>query len=215
VKSLFLVAVVLSLAYILSLTVHPYPFSFVLKASPIFILAIIGAILLTGQLRLWYLLAMIGSMAGDIFLDVDRQLYLKQALLSFLLTQIGYIVIFNRLSVLKKSSIVSKITSIVAPTLVSLFLLWQFYPNTGALWWPVVIYVFFLTYMAISAIQTGRPWIALGGCLFMAADAMIGINRFWLPFEHSTYVIVSTYISGQLLIAYGLLLADKKVTKWY
>ncbi|WP_100644287.1 lysoplasmalogenase [Alteromonas facilis] len=205
-KWLFSLAAVLGVTYVVSLPFHPYPFSFVLKAMPVLLLAAISLRLLSGRQRVLYIIAMVGSAAGDVFLDMDRQLYLKHALLSFLITQICYIVIFVKLRAIHKLSLPAKTFSYVAPIAVAIFLLYQFHPNTGTMWWPVVVYVACLTAMAILAMQTGHSWIALGGVLFMLADAMIGINRFWLPFDASTYVIVSTYLTAQLLIGYGLLL---------
>jgi len=50
-----------------------------------------------------------------------------------------------------------------------------------------------------------NPWINIGGVLFLVADALIGINRFIMPFEYSTNVIVTIYITSQLCIGWGLL----------
>lgn len=210
-KTSFVIAALLGALYILLWPLHPYPFSYLLKAAPVLILALIGVKTLTGPVRIAYLLAMLGSAAGDIFLDFDRQLYLRQALASFLLTQIAYIVIFTRLRQRHLLSPAALLASTLLPVAGSALLLWQFYPNTGAMWWPVVVYVLCLTAMAILALQTGQRWLALGGALFMTADALIGVNRFWLAFDYSTPLIVSIYMTAQLLIGYGLLFARRGI----
>ena len=135
--------------------------------------------------------------------DLDRTLYLKHALFSFLLTQWCYIaLLWPRRTVTGLPAM----PAVLVPAACALFMLYWFYPQTGALWWPVVIYVLFLWGMVVLALLSGRWQIALGGALFFTADSLIGVNRFALPFAHSTPVIVSLYISGQLLLGYGLLL---------
>lgn len=202
VKPLFPLAVICGALYLLLWPLHPWPFSYALKALPVLLLAVMAQALLHGRERWLYTLAMLSSAAGDVFLDLDRTLYLKHALFSFLITQLAYIALFwPRRQVVK-----GMVLRVVLPALVAGFLLWQFYPNTGALWWPVVIYVVCLWGMAVLALLSGNHWIAAGGVLFMLADSLIGVNRFWLPFEHSTPVIVSIYLTGQLLLGYGVLL---------
>lgn len=204
-KLSFYFAALLGIVYTASLSVHPYPFSYVLKAAPVMLLALIGWRTLSGGAMYLYVSAMFGSAAGDVFLDIDRQLYLKQALLAFLVTQLCYIALFLQRRTKRDTSPLFLIMSVCLPVAVAAFLLYQFYPNTAGLWWPVVGYVSALTAMAICALQTKQRWIAVGGCLFMLADAMIGINRFWLPFDWSTLAIVSVYMTAQLCIGYGVL----------
>src|SRR5690606_22035747 len=125
----------------------------------------------------------------------------KHALFSFLLTQWCYIaLLWPRRAI----SGLPAMSALLLPALCALFMLYWFYPQTGALWWPVVIYVLFLWGMVTLALQSGHWSVALGGSLFFIADSLIGVNRFALQFEHSTPLIVSLYISGQLLLAYGL-----------
>ena len=203
-NNVFILAVVLAAAYLLLWPLHPYPFSWALKAAPVLLLALVAQFSdLSLRDKILYALAMFTSASGDVFLDLDRTLYLKQALFSFLLTQGCYIaLLWPRRTV----SGMKAVLALMIPAVWGAFLLFQFYPNTGSLWWPVVIYVMFLWGMVVLALFSGQWPVAVGGTLFFIADSLIGVNRFWLPFEHSTPVIVSLYISGQLLLGYGLLL---------
>ncbi len=145
---------------------------------------------------------MLASASGDIFVDIDRTLYLKQALGSFLITQIAYIYLFFPMRDLttKRNWFILPLFLLVA------FLLYKFSLTAGALLLPVVVYCLFLFTMALTAILVrNNPWINVGGAAFLVADALIGINRFITPFDYSTYIIVTIYISAQLLIAWGLL----------
>ncbi len=203
-NNVFILAVVLAATYLLLWPLHPYPFSWALKAAPVLLLALVAQF---SDLRLrdkiLYALAMLTSASGDIFLDLDRTLYLKQALFSFLLTQWCYIaLLWPRRTV----SGFPAVLALLVPAVCAASMLYLFYPQTGALWWPVIIYVVFLWGMVALALLSGQWPVAVGGSLFFIADSLIGVNRFWLLFEHSTPVIVSLYISGQLLLGYGLLL---------
>lgn len=208
VRHLFPLAAICGLLYLLLWPLHPYPLSYALKAAPVLLLALLAQSLLQGRERWLYTLAMVSSAAGDIFLDLDRTVFLKQALLSFLITQLAYIALFWP----RRQAVTGRLLRIVLPVVFAALLLWQFYPNTGALWWPVVIYVICLCGMAVLALLSGNHWIAIGGLLFMLADSLIGVNRFWLPFEHSTPIIVSIYLTGQLLLGYGVLLGRQSRT---
>lgn len=207
VKHLFPIAIVGGVLYLLLWPLHPYPLSYALKAVPVLLLALMAQSLLQGRERWLYTLAMVSSAAGDIFLDLDRTAFLRQALFSFLITQLAYIALFWPL----RQAVKGRVVRMALPAVFAGLLLWQFYPNTGALWWPVVVYVFCLCGMAVLGLLSGNHWIAVGGLLFMLADSLIGVNRFWLPFEHSTPIIVSIYLTGQLLLGYGVLLARQRL----
>lgn len=209
-RRLWLLAACLGIAYIVLWPWHPYPLSDALKASPVLLLAVIAwrlwrAKQMTSIAAMLYGMAMVASAVGDVFLDWDRHAYLKQALLSFLVAQLCLIALLWPLQVRRRYDG----WRLLLPALFALYLLWQFYPNTGAMWWPVVIYVVCLWAMAVLALMTANGWLAVGGICFLVADGLIGVNRFWLPFAYSTPIIVSVYLSAQLLLAYGFLLASQ------
>ena len=204
-KRLFILAALTGALYILLWPLHPYPFSYALKATPVILLGVMAQQLLHGRDRWLYSLALLGSATGDMFLDIDRVTYLKPALMAFLLTQLAYIVLFAARRRLTAAQGGRFWLALSLPPLLAVLLLWQFYPATGAMWWPVVIYVICLTAMTVLALLSGERILAAGGALFMLADSLIGVNRFWFSFENSTPVIVSIYITAQLLIGYSLL----------
>lgn len=73
--------------------------------------------------------------------------------------------------------------------------------------WPVVIYMCFVTLMAITlaaaALQQGGAFVraGIGGALFFVSDAVIGIGRFAYDFPYSAVVVLVTYWAAQVLIA--------------
>lgn len=205
-KPLFLLAALLGYSYILLLPFHPYAFSYLLKASPVLIIAALALWgqddRLSGYEKKLLVVAMLGSASGDIFLDFDRALYLKQALGSFLITQIAFFLMFWP----KRDWNTPKKYLIPVISLMGCGLVYLFSQTAGALFIPVVVYVIVLSAMAFSALLVpNNPWVNVGGILFLIADALIGVNRFIMPFEYSTHVIVTIYLTSQLCIAWGLL----------
>jgi len=81
--------------------------------------------------------------------------------------------------------------------------------------WPVVAYVFCVTFMAISLAAAGLRQkgvfvrVAIGGTFFFISDAMIGISRFAYDFPYSGVAILAAYWIAQALIA-SVLLPSKK-----
>ena len=209
--SLFVLALVCGYGYVASIVFKPYDFSYVLKAMPVLLLALIAFLQKSGALnnkqRVAFVIAMLASASGDVFLDFDRSLYLKQALGSFLITQIAYLYLFLPL----RDMSTHRRRLIPLLCLLTAYLLYQISLTAGALLIPVVIYCGVLLGMACSALLVkNNPWINWGGFAFLMADALIGVNRFIVAFEYSTIIIVTIYISAQLLIAWGLLFHRRK-----
>lgn len=208
--ALFVIAFISGYAYIATIAFKPYEFSYLLKATPVLLMALIAFLkmgdldskALTKQQSVALVLAMLASASGDIFLDFDRNVYLKQALGSFLMTQIAYVYLFFPLR-----DMTTQRRWLMAPLVVmTVVLLYQFSLTAGALFIPVVIYCLVLLAMAFCALLVkDNIWINVGGLAFLIADALIGVNRFIVSFDYSTTIIVSIYISAQLMIGWGLL----------
>ncbi len=205
-KVLFLFALLAGYSYVLLINAKPYDFSYLLKATPVLVLALIAFLqrgqILSNKQTAVFVIAMLSSASGDIFLDFDRSLYLKQALASFLITQLAYLYLFVPLRDVTTSR------RWLMPPLVAMtiILLYQFSLTAGVLFIPVVVYCLVLLAMAFSALLVkDNLWINMGGLAFLIADALIGVNRFIVSFDYSTTVIVTIYITAQLMIAWGLL----------
>jgi len=85
------------------------------------------------------------------------------------------------------------------------------YPFLGDLKIPVIVYALVLILMVINALfryghtNTLSFWMVFSGAiLFMVSDSMLAINKFLAPVTHSTFWIMLTYSTAQLLIVKGL-----------
>ena len=203
-RSLYALAVVLGIAYITLIEFKPYPLSWLLKMAPMLIYAFLAWRLFPGAVGRWLALGFIGAAGGDFFLDYgNRDGLFVQALLSFLVNQLAFIVGFYLLT---RRGCWHWPRSIAVVLYSALLAVWMV-PAAAGLQLPVAVYLASLLAMALCAARVeARPGaIWLGAMLFVLADSLIGLNKFVMPFAHSTLIIVCIYFTGQSLIAWGLL----------
>lgn len=202
----FFFANLLAFSYVFNIANKPFELSYLLKASPVLIYALlaIASGRLTGKNLGAFVVAMLASSVGDVFLDFDRKLYLLPALGSFLVAQVAYIYLFWP----KRSWQINPLSKLVIALVITaeLVLIPLFYLNAERLFIPVLIYMLVLSWMALAALlYRYTPFINLGGILFLIADGLIGINQFVFAFNYAEYIIVSIYSCAQALLAWGVI----------
>lgn len=197
----------IAIAFVISLLWHPYSGSFVLKALPAVVMAILIWRTCNGAERKLLSLGFLFAALGDVFLDLDRVQYFRHGLIAFLMTQVLYCVAFwkargaiSRASLLKGTSVV-----IYSGVMVGLLL-----PQLGMMTIPVLVYILALTSMGVTAaLRKGSSSVYLGAFLFVIADSLIAIDKFLKPFDHSLMVIITLYMTGQFFIGKGVT-SDRK-----
>ncbi|MCU1718444.1 lysoplasmalogenase [Pseudomonas sp. 5P_3.1_Bac2] len=209
---LYGLALVLGIAYILLIELQPYPLSWLLKLAPMLIYAVLVWRVIPGAAGRWLAAGYVAAAAGDFFLDYgNRDGLFRQALISFLLNQLAFVVGFNLLGRGRSWRWLWSLPVLAYSVLLALWMV----PAALGLQVPVAIYLGCLLLMAVSAARVehspGPLWA--GAMLFVLADSLIGLNKFVYPFEHAVLVIVSLYFSGQSLIAYGLLRLDRTAAR--
>lgn len=153
------------------------------------------------------LLGLVLSLVGDVALLWPQQGFVP-GLVSFLLAHLAYLWAFTRVHRLAAWWPPFAAYAVVAGGILAL--LWPGVPP--ALRVPVVAYVVCLGAMAAQAAvvawrergspQSGRAaWLAVGGALFVASDALLATNRFAAPLPLSGLWILATYWGAQWCIA--------------
>jgi len=205
-KLLFTIYIICAAAFVLLLTIHPYPFSFVLKAIPTVLFAYLCFKYLKMPEKLFMGFGFICCTCGDIFLDFSRELYFIHALVSFLLGHALYTFGFLKRAQFKKGKIPFALAAFLYTFIITLILL----PSLGSFCIPVIVYILVITIMGISAaFITGKSLgIYLGAMIFIVADSLIAINKFLVPFNYSTPIIISLYFIAQFKIGTGILHLD-------
>ena len=151
------------------------------------------------------LVAFFFSLLGDTFLMFSGEKYFMFGLGSFLITHLFYIFVFTR-NWLKTNKLYR-----FSMILFSIIMLLIMKNNiTNSLLIPIIVYMFTITLMAISAAERNTNpesyrLVLLGAILFVLSDSLIALNEFVNPIPFSTILIMGTYIFAQYFICIGFL----------
>jgi uncharacterized membrane protein YhhN len=161
-------------------------------------------------------LALIASAMGDFFLAFDKKWVLPLGILSFLIAQLVYFVIFAAIWFFSgdNSPLCPRYVAMGLVTATSVgFLIWMA-PKLGWMAFGVVPYAIAITAMAAMAMW--MPWdgwpAMLGAALFVVSDFVLATELFRLPENAparrvTAPVVWWTYVGAQALIVTGILLA--------
>ena len=173
-------------------------------AKPLALVALIGVALTlvpeSEGRRTWFVVALVLSLAGDVFLVVPRNLFVA-GLASFLLGHLAYVAGFGLgeawpwiLGVLVVS------TAIATPVVRALVR-----DGHRELLGPVVAYLAVISLMVACAIGDGDGRAVVGAVLFLLSDSLIAWNRFVRPLAWAPVTIMVTYHVAQTGLVLSLL----------
>jgi uncharacterized membrane protein YhhN len=150
-----------------------------------------------GDVRAWFVVALVLSLAGDVFLMLPSDRFVA-GLTSFLLAHIAYVVGLTRHGGSARALLVAAIpVLIVTGALGARFLRAARAGGHSELTGPVVAYMAVIAAMVTCAFASGIVLAAVGAVLFMTSDALIAETRFVGPRKWAPLVIIVTYHLGQ------------------
>lgn len=169
----------------------------------IFVLAGLPGTFLNDPYALAIGIGLLFSLSGDIWLMLSRRHFLK-ALVSFLFTHICYVLAF-----LTHAPAYGFLWPVLPLALIGAAILAYLWPAlstgmkaaVGVYVAVIVVMVALATGRALTHFSLGTLSAAVGAFLFLVSDGVLAINRFRRPFNLAQAVILSTYFTGQLLIA--------------
>jgi uncharacterized membrane protein YhhN len=202
-KKIIALYIGISLIFLCTLGISPYPGSFIIKAIPAIILAI--ASLRNHDIpKIRYMVfGFLFSAVGDIFLELDRTNFFVHGLGSFLIAHIFYSIgLFT-----KKSSIKDHKRVASAMILFSMTMIFILSPKLGNLLIPVSLYILVISIMGVLScgFLDNSPLVTLGASLFIISDSLIAVDKFLMPIPMAGIFIMVTYYAANFLIAYGFL----------
>lgn len=166
------------------------------------------------------LAALTMSWIGDvILLFADKgELYFIAGLIAFLISHICYIILFSKqLNVYLKKSKFFYWVGITAITLYLMIMMLVLLPSLGDLKIPVFVYALTISIMLLFAFKGYLNWhrpsnghILIGAIVFVTSDSILAFDKFYAPLQHSTLLIMTTYLIAQFLIVVGILELNKK-----
>jgi uncharacterized membrane protein YhhN len=197
----YLIFFCFAVLFLLTLSLRPYPFAYLIKSIPVLSLSLIAFFNIKGIRGMLIGIGLLFSGAGDIILELDRSGYFTYGLGAFLIAQIFYISAFIREPELKRTRSLISLFMIVYGSIIGYFLI----PNLGDMTVPVIVYLCVIVVMGISASIGGsiHYLVVVGACFFILSDSIIAINRFLAPVSYSSFWIMITYYPAQFFIAFG------------
>lgn len=186
--------------------------------KPLVMVLLIGFFVVSGgviQEGLWFLFALVFSLAGDILLMLPPGWFIS-GLVAFFMAQVTYLIGFNhQLPSFKYILLVALVMLIpVGLVLIVLLKLRSEQRELRKLSLPIVCYVLLLAGMAGSAILTllKPTWsffyailAAVGGILFMISDMTLAYDKFVRRLKHSQVFVMTTYHLAQFGLILGFL----------
>ncbi|WP_291144798.1 lysoplasmalogenase [Flavobacterium sp. UBA7680] len=166
------------------------------------------------------LTALVFSWIGDVillFADI-AEIYFILGLVSFLISHIIYCVLFNRQikEKIRKNTIIFIFGSlIIACYLIGM--LSVLLPALGDLKIPVIVYASVISVMLLFAYnglliwkKPANQYVFFGALFFVISDSILAINKFHMPIQKSSFIIMLTYLVAQYLIVKGILKLNSK-----
>lgn len=172
------------------------------------LVALIGAATLLdprhGEVRGWFVAALVLSLVGDVLLMLPREQFVG-GLAAFLLAHVCYIAGFVARGIhgLALALAVVGTAMVLAP--VAARVLRGVNTNEPALRAPVVAYLVVIGTMLAVSVASGNPVAAVAAGLFVASDSMIAWSRFVAPFAAAPVAIMVTYHLAQAGFVLSLL----------
>lgn len=174
------------------------------------------------KVRVFGIWAILFSLFGDTFLMFTNAgpNFFILGLGSFLVAQIGYILLFSRLNF--KGSVKSFILKNPYWLLVyvgygaGIYIL--LFPNLDLVL-KIAVFVYMSALLGMSVMAFNRKGVQpalsfslvfVGSLLFVVSDTLIALNKFLSPIPADRFLVMTTYMAAQLLIITGILKQEIK-----
>jgi uncharacterized membrane protein YhhN len=155
----------------------------------------------SSTVRAWFVVALVLSLAGDMFLMLPTDAFVA-GLSSFLLAHVAYTVGINQSS--DGNWLLALPVVLIAAVLGARLVKGIRRAGQPELVVPVVAYVVTILAMVSSAMASGNAVVAIGALLFMTSDSLIGEDRFVRSRAWQPVAIMVTYHVAQALMVVSL-----------
>jgi uncharacterized membrane protein YhhN len=157
-----------------------------------------------GATRAWFVVALLLSLAGDVFLMLPQEQFVA-GLASFLLAHVAYIVGFLVGGVHAGAAAIGAVLVLFTLGPLAAVIVLAARDREPDLAPAVAVYIVVIATMVVCAIGSTRGFAIAGAALFAASDATIAITRFVRTFAWAPLLIMVTYHLGQTGLVLSLL----------
>ena len=176
-------------------------------AKPLTMVLLIGAAVALDPAdpatRYWFVVALLLSLGGDVFLMVRKDLFVA-GLGSFLLAHVAYVIGLLTSGVHGGGLLVGLVLAVAGFVLIGARLMRGVRRTDRALVTPVFGYIVVISAMLITAYGTQRFWALAGASFFYVSDSLLGRQRFLEPRERGDTAVMVTYHIAQFLLVLSL-----------
>jgi len=171
----------------------------VLKAIPVCTLMVLVLRDMRGFARICLTGALLGSVCGDILLDLPYANLFIFGLVAFLVAHLFYTVLFFRYA--KSPDGFGKVM-MAGLVLFAGVMIWIFRGIAPALYGPVVLYIVVIITMSIGAllVPAENHLLFWGALLFIASDVVLALNKFLVAIPYGRAINISLYFIAQFII---------------
>jgi uncharacterized membrane protein YhhN len=171
----------------------------VLKAIPVSTLMVLVLRDMRGLARICLTGALLGSVCGDILLDLPYANVFIFGLVAFLVAHLFYTVLFFRYA--KSPDGFGKVM-MAGLVLFAGVMIWIFRGIAPALYSPVVLYIVVIITMSIGAllVPAENRLLFWGALLFIASDVVLALNKFLVAVPYGRVINISLYFIAQFMI---------------
>jgi len=171
----------------------------VLKAIPVGTLMVLVLRDMRGFARICLTGALLGSVCGDILLDLPYANLFIFGLVAFLVAHLFYTVLFFRYA--KSPDGFGKVM-MAGLVLFAGVMIWIFRGIAPALYGPVVLYIVVIITMSIGAllVPAENHLLFWGALLFIASDVVLALNKFLVAIPYGRVINISLYFIAQFII---------------
>jgi uncharacterized membrane protein YhhN/GNAT superfamily N-acetyltransferase len=171
----------------------------VLKALPVSTLIVLVLRDIRGFPRIFMTGALLGSLCGDVLLDLPHPGLFIYGLVAFLIAHLFYTVLFFRYA--KPPDAFQKIM-IAGLILFAGLMVHIFRGIDPALLGPVVLYIVVIITMSAGAllVPAHNRLLFWGALLFIASDVVLAINKFLVAVPYGRVINISLYFLAQFFI---------------
>lgn len=170
-----------------------------LKAIPVSTLTVLVLRETRGFPRIGLSGALIGSVCGDVFLDLPYHGLFLFGLVSFLVGHVFYATLFFRFAQRPDGVEKAGITGLAA---FAALMMWLFRNIDPGLYPPVVIYIVVIIAMSIGAllVPASNRLLFWGALLFILSDVILAVNKFLIAIPVGRLINISIYFIAQYML---------------
>lgn len=194
---------VVSVIFLSSISVLPFPVFVLLKITPALLAASIAYLYSERKGKHLLTITFLFLAIGDLLLGLNRTKYFIFALIVFLIGNVLLLIYMIPFAGRKSTGIIRGSTILLYSLVAAFYIL----PNSGKFLLPVMVYLIVISSMSlISALNISRrQWlIFIGAAAFILSDSIIAFDKFVHPVSGSLPVILVLYYTAVYCLCFGI-----------